>query len=683
MAIEPRPDTFAGDERLSSLLVEAGSDLSLAEARSLCAAIASAPRSVGGGANPWLALIAPEAPPALATQLATLVGEMADGYRATIADRDAAPTRLEALRAELARRRLSGFVVPRADEHQGEYVPPGSQRLHWLTGFSGSSGLAVALAERAAIFVDGRYALQVHDQVDTNLFEPLHIADTPPTAWLAETLASGESLGYDPWLHTERDVERLRAACEQADARLVGCPDNPIDAIWEDRPPPPLAPVVPHDIAFAGESAADKRERLAASLAKDRIDAAVVTAPDSIAWLLNIRGADVANTPLPLAFVILHQSGAVDLLIDPRKLLAKTREHLGNGVRVLAPESLETTLRGLGQAGRSVLVDAAGAPARLFEVLNDAGAKIVRRDDPCAAPKARKNAIELDGFRAAHVRDGAALTGFLAWLDGEAPGGAVDELTAVAKLAEFRAVNERFRGFSFDTISGAGANGAIAHYHSMPETNRRLESNSLYLVDSGGQYLDGTTDVTRTISIGAPSDEHRDRFTRVLKGHISIATCRFPRGTSGSQLDTLARLHLWQAGIDYDHGTGHGVGSYLCVHEGPQRISKLPNRVALEPGMVVSNEPGYYKPGAYGIRIENLVAVIEIDTPEAGEKPMLGFETLTKAPIDRALVEPALMTAQEIAWLDSYHAEVREALTRLLDPATAAWLATATRPLGC
>ena len=661
------------------MLLEARSPHSLAETKSLCAAIASAPRSEGG-ANRWLALIAPEAPQPLIEQLSALVEKMAGGYDAAISDPGAAPVRVNALRAELARRRLSGFIVPRADEHQGEYVPPGAQRLRWLTGFSGSAGLAVVLADRAAIFVDGRYALQVHEQVDTDLFEPLHITDNPPTAWLAEALGYGAALGYDPWLHTERDVERLRAACEQADAVLVGCPDNPLDAIWKDRPPPPLAPVVAHEIAFAGESAADKRGRLAASLAKERVDAAVVTAPDSIAWLLNIRGADVANTPLPLAFAVLHQSGDVDLLIDPRKLLPHTRWHLGNGVRLLAPESLEATLGDLGRAGKSVLVDAAGSPARLVEVLRKAGAKIVRRDDPCAAPKARKNAVELDGFRAAHVRDGAALTGFLAWLEARAQGGTVDELTAVAKLAEFRAANERFRGFSFDTISGAGANGAIVHYHSMPETNRALEPHSLYLVDSGGQYLDGTTDVTRTVAIGVPTAEYRDRFTRVLKGHIAIATCRFPRGTSGSQLDTLARLHLWQAGIDYDHGTGHGVGSYLCVHEGPQRISKLPNRVALEPGMVVSNEPGYYKTGAYGIRIENLVAVVEIDTPEGGEKPMLGFETLTKAPIDRALVEPALMTAHEIAWLDSYHAEVCEVLTPLLDPTTAAWLAAATRP---
>ena len=681
MTTQARPTAF-DDAALEALLMEARSPRSLSEIKALCAAVAAAPPAAEAGAERWSAAIAADAPRALVERLEAVVAELAERYRATIADRASAPGRLDALRAELARRGLSGFVVPRADEHQGEYVPPGAQRLRWLTGFSGSAGVAVVLAERAAIFVDGRYALQVHEEVDGERLTPLHITQTPPATWLAENLGAGDSFGYDPWLHTEHDAERLRAECAQAEAKLVGCADNPVDAIWHDQPPPPLAPVSPHEIAFSGEAAADKRDRLAASLVGERIDAAVVTAPDSIAWLLNVRGADVANTPLPLAFALLHRSGAVDLFIDPRKLSPRTREHLGNGVRVLAPDALEETLRDLGRAGKAVALDAAGAPARLFEVLQEAGAKIVRRGDPCAAPKARKNGVELDGIRAAHVRDGAALTRFLAWLDGEAPRGALDELAALAKLAEFRAANSHFRGPSFDTISGAGANGAIVHYHATPATNRALEPGTLYLVDSGGQYLDGTTDVTRTVALGAPQPEHRDRFTRVLKGHIAIATCRFPRGTSGSQLDTLARLALWRAGLDYDHGTGHGVGSYLCVHEGPQRISKVPNRVALEPGMVVSNEPGYYKSGAYGIRIENLVAVIETDTPEGGEKPMLGFETLTKAPIDRALVEPALMTADEIAWLDSYHTEVRETLAPRLDPETARWLAAATRPIG-
>ena len=681
MPNQPRQASYAGDDRLASLLRQARSPLSLSDVKALCAAIASAPLPTDRHGRPWPALIAAEAPPMLVEQLEALIEATAECHRAAIAEHGAAPARLQALRAELARRGLSGFIVPRADEHQGEYVAPGAQRLGWLTGFSGSAGVAVVLAERAAIFIDGRYTLQVHEQVDTELFAPLHATETPPTAWIAETLSAGATLGYDPWLHTERDVERLRAACAQAEGKLVACADNPVDAIWKDRPPPPLAPVVPHDLAFAGESAADKKDRLARELEKKHIDAAVVTAPDSISWLLNVRGADVANTPLPLAYLILYSSGAVDLFIDPRKLAPQTREHLGNGVRTLAPEELEETLRKLGREGKTVLLDAAGAPARLFEVLQEAGGRIVRRDDPCSAPKARKNAVELGGIRAAHVRDGAALTRFLAWLARAALEGAVDELAAAAKLAELRAANRHFRGFSFDTISAAGPSGAIVHYHATPATNRALEPHNLYLVDSGGQYLDGTTDVTRTVAIGSPLPEHRDRFTRVLKGHIAIATCRFPVGTSGSQLDTLARLHLWRAGLDYDHGTGHGVGSYLCVHEGPQRISKIPNRVALGVGMVVSNEPGYYKAGAYGIRIENLVAVIEAHTPDGGEKKMLGFETLTKAPIDRTLIEPALMTAEEIAWLDSYHADVRETLTPLVDAETTDWLAEVTRPL--
>ena len=681
MPSQPRQASYAGDDRLASLLRQARSPLPLSDVKALCASIAAAPQPIGRGGRPWRELIAAETTPALVEQLEALIEATAERTRAAIAERGAAPARLKALRAELARRGLSGFIVPRADEHQGETVAPGAQRLAWLTGFSGSAGVAIVLAECAAIFIDGRYALQVHEQVDTELFAPLHVSETPPTAWIAETLDAAASLGYDPWLHTERDVERLRAACLQAEATLIACADNPVDAIWEDQPPPPLAPVVPHDLAFAGESAADKKSRLAGELAKKRIDAAVVTAPDSISWLLNIRGADIANAPLALAFLILHRSGAVDLFIDPRKLAPQTREHLGNGVRVLAPEALEETLRELGRGGKTVLLDAASAPARLFEVLQDAGGTIARRADPCSAPKARKNAVELDGTRAAHVRDGAALTTFLAWLQRAVLDGTVDELAAAARLAELRAANRHFQGLSFDTISGAGANGAIVHYHATPATNRVLEPHSLYLVDSGGQYLDGTTDVTRTVAIGSPLPEHRDRFTRVLKGHIAIATCRFPAGTSGSQLDTLARLHLWRAGLDYDHGTGHGVGSYLCVHEGPQRISKIPNRVALEPGMVVSNEPGYYKAGAYGIRIENLVAVVEAESREGGEKKMLRFETLSKAPIDRALVEPALMTAEEITWLDSYHADVCETLTPLVDAETAEWLADVTRPL--
>jgi Xaa-Pro aminopeptidase len=593
------------------------------------------------------------------------------------------PARVAALRAELGRRGLAGFVVPRADEHQGEYVPARAQRLRWLTGFSGSAGLAVILAGRAALFVDGRYTLQARAEVDRQAFEIHHLVDEPPGGWIADALPAGARFGFDPWLHTPDDVQRLRAACEKAGAALVPCADgNPVDAVWDDRPGPPLGPVEPFPEALAGRSSAEKRREAAAALAADRTAAAVLTAPDSIAWLLNVRGSDLAYTPVALAFAILHADGRVGLFVDPRKVGEAARAHLGDGVAVAPPAAFAAALDGLGAAKAAVRVDFAGAPAWVVERLTAAGAKAMRGDDPCALPKARKNEAELAGIRAAHRRDGAALVRFLAWLAEAAPRGDVTETSAAARLEDFRRRGERFRGLSFPTISAAGANGAIVHYRVTPATDRRLEPGTLYLVDSGAQYLDGTTDVTRTVAIGAPSPEMRDRFTRVLKGHIALATARFPKGTCGPQLDTLARVALWQAGLDYDHGTGHGVGHCLGVHEGPQRISKLPNRVPLEPGMVVSDEPGYYKAGAYGIRIENLVAVTVLPPPAGAEREFYGFETLTLAPIDLALVEPALLAAGEAAWLDAYHARVRREVGPLLDGAAAAWLETATRPVG-
>ncbi|MEX0814166.1 MAG: aminopeptidase P family protein [Dongiaceae bacterium] len=587
--------------------------------------------------------------------------------------------RLAALREELRRRGLAGFVVPRADEHQGEYVAPRAERLAWLTGFTGSAGLAAVLDADAAIFVDGRYTLQATDQVDTALFAPRHLVEQPLEDWIAERLPKGGRLGYDPWLHTADGVARLRRAVEKAGGELAPCADNPLDAVWTDQPPPPIAPVVPHELRFAGRAAEDKRRALADKLAADGVDAAVLTAPDSIAWLLNIRGADVPRTPLPLGFAILHRDAAVELFIDRRKLVPGLEAHLGNGVAVNPPDAFGTALDRLGAAKRRVLADPSGAAAWVFDRLAAAGAEAVRGDDPCALPKACKNPVELAGARAAHRRDGAAVTRFLAWL-GPAADGGLTEIAAAERLAVLRRGNELFRDFSFDSISGAGPNGAIVHYRVTPRTDRRLESGQLYLIDSGAQYLDGTTDITRTVAIGAPTAEMRDRFSRVLKGHIALATARFPKGTTGSQLDTLARTALWQAGLDYDHGTGHGVGSFLGVHEGPHRISKIPNRVPLEPGMIVSNEPGYYKPGAYGIRIENLVTVVKVEVVGA-ERPMLGFDTLTLAPIDRNLVDAALMTVEELAWLDSYHARVRETLTPLLEAGTAEWLAAATAPM--
>jgi len=457
--------------------------------------------------------------------------------------------------------------------------------------------------------------------------------------------------------------------------------DNPIDVIWHDQPAPPLAPVVPHELRFAGKPAAEKRHEIAAALAANGVNAAVLTAPDSIAWLLNIRGGDVPRTPLPLSFAVLNDDASVELFIDRRKLVSGIESHLGNEVAVQPPEQFGPALDRLGKAGKRVQVDPGSAAAWILARLGAAGAAVERAPDPCQLPKARKNPIELDGTRAAHRRDGAALARFLAWIAQEAPSGELGEIAASDRLEAIRREGENFRDLSFDTISGAGANGAIVHYHASPQSEKRLAPGMLYLLDSGAQYLDGTTDVTRTIAIGAPSDEARDRFTRVLKGHIALATCRFPAGTTGSQLDVLARHALWQAGLDFDHGTGHGVGSYLNVHEGPQRISKLPNTQPLLPGMIVSNEPGYYKTGAYGIRIENLVVVTPCAALPEAEREMLCFETLTLAPIDRHLVAPALLTAEEIAWLDAYHARVRETLTPLLDAATAGWLAASTRPI--
>ena len=589
--------------------------------------------------------------------------------------------RVAALRAELKRRNINGFVVPRADEHQGEYVPPSAERLSWLTGFDGSAGVAVVLAERAALFTDGRYTLQVRDQVDGDVFEFRHITDEPVSDWLGSALGKGAALGYDPWLHTEESAGRLREACRKAGATLVATDDNPLDAVWMDRPDPPAAPVIPHGLEYAGRGAHEKRKEIAAVLTSAKTDAVVLTLPESIAWLLNIRGGDVPRTPLPLSFAILNADASATLFIDETKVDEALSAHLGPEVSVAPPAELSAMIAKLGLRKARVQADPATAADWVFKRLAEAGAEIVRAADPCLLPKARKNDTELDGARAAHIRDGAALTRFLAWIAEEAEAGGVTELAAAAHLEALRRESNQLRDLSFDTISGSGPNGAIVHYRVTEATNRALQQGELYLVDSGAQYPDGTTDVTRTVAIGRPSAEMRDRFTRVLKGHIALATVIFPKGTSGSQLDAIARRPLWEAGLDFDHGTGHGVGSYLSVHEGPQRISKLPNTVGLSPGMICSNEPGYYKTGAFGIRIENLVAVCAQPAVEGAEREMYGFETLTLAPLDRALIDPAVLSAGEIAWLDAYHARVRETLVPLVDAATAAWLETVTQPL--
>jgi Xaa-Pro aminopeptidase len=640
--------------------------------------IAAAPRIFGR--FPGLELIAddPKTPRAI---LEKAVADLAARFTATLEDRSAVGKRLEALRAELARRGVAGVIVPLTDEYQSEYVPLRAQRLTWLTGFTGSAGLAIVLADKAAIWSDGRYTLQLAQQVDGELFERLHITDEPPTEWLKSALKLGDKLVYDPWLHTEDGVKRFAAACSAAGAELVPADDNPIDLVWTDQPPPPLGPVRIQDTALAGRSAAEKRKEVAASIKARGADAAVLTLPESIAWLLNIRGSDVAHTPLPLSMAVVGADGGVDLYIDSRKLSADVRVHLAD-VRLHEPSAFPTALDKLGQAGKAVQVDPACSGVYVLQRLEKAGAKLIRAEDPCLLPKACKTPAELDGTRAAHRRDGAAVTRFLAWLDQEAPKGGVDEIMAAEKLQSFRQLSNELRDLSFSTISGAGPNGAIVHYRVTPETNRLLENGTLYLVDSGGQYPDGTTDITRTVAIGEPTAEMREHFTRVLKGHIAIATARFPEGTTGQQLDALARLPLWEVGLDYDHGTGHGVGSYLSVHEGPQRISKAGSPVPLKPGMIISNEPGYYKTNAYGIRIENLVAVRVVTEKAENGKRWLGFETLTRAPIDRRLIDLSLLTAQEVAWLDAYHALVWQEIGPLVDDATAAWLKRVTAPLG-
>jgi Xaa-Pro aminopeptidase len=591
----------------------------------------------------------------------------------------ATPARLERLRAELKRRELDGFVVPRADRQQNEYLPASEERLAWLTGFTGSAGAAVVLAGRAAVFVDGRYTVQAAAQIDAKLFAIEHLVNGPPEQWLEQNLKSGAKLGYDPWLHTSENAEKLRKVCATVGAELVAVGDNPIDALWSDRPVPPAGPVTLRDIKFAGESAADKFKRIRAELHKLRADLLVVSDPQNVAWAFNIRGADVAHTPLALAFAVVPRDGKPALYVDPAKLDSKTRAALEQIAAVLPPDDLARDLAQL--KGKSVRLGQASAADALTRLVTEGGGKPIRAADPIALMKAVKNHTEIAGTRAAHTRDGVAVTRFLAWLESEAPKGQLTEIGAVEALESCRRDTGLLKDISFPTIAGSGPNGAIVHYRVTRASNRAIGMNELFLVDSGAQYEDGTTDVTRTVVIGKPSDEMRDRFTRVLKGHIAIATAVFPEGTSGAQLDSLARTALWQAGLDFDHGTGHGVGSYLSVHEGPARISKL-GTVALRRGMILSNEPGYYKTGAYGIRIENLLLVVAAAEPAGAEKPLNAFETLTLAPIDRRLIDTRMLTARERNWVDSYHAGVQEVLSPLLDAATRAWLDAAARPLG-
>ncbi len=580
---------------------------------------------------------------------------------------------LPLIRQAMAAQGLDGFIAPHEDEHQNEYLPPANDRLAWATGFTGSAGAAVILADRAAIFVDGRYSLQVRDQVDLGLFEVRDLVDGGVSAYLEETVGAGQVLGYDPRLHSPDALDRLRTAAAKAGAELRPTDPNPLDQAWGGlRPAQPRAPVVPHPLAYAGEASAAKRARIGEVIARAGAQAAVITAPASIAWLFNIRGGDVIRSPLPLGQAIARADGTARLFLDPAKVTPGLADWLSAEVSLEAPGALPDALAEL--SGEAVLIDPAVSSAWYFEALTAAGATIVRGPDPTALPRACKNPTEVEGARQAHIRDGAALANFLHWLATRDLNGLPDEIAVVTALEGFREATGALKDLSFDTIAGAGPNGAIVHYRPVTRLNRQLEAGMFLLVDSGAQYLDGTTDVTRTIAIGPPTPEMKERFTLVLKGNLALARARFPAGTPGSQLDALARGPLWSAGLDYDHGTGHGVGSYLGVHEGPHGISKRAGGAPLQAGMIVSNEPGYYKTGAYGIRIENLQVTKPAAQIAGGERDMLGFETLTLAPIDRHAIARELLTDEEREQLNAYHGRVLWTVGPLVGPDVRAWL---------
>jgi Xaa-Pro aminopeptidase len=588
--------------------------------------------------------------------------------------------RLLALRQILRTQKLSGYIIPHADEHQSEYTPSYAKRLSWLTGFDGSAGLAAITLDEGSIFVDGRYRLQVRNQVNIQSFTPLKLHQDTVEDWFSDKLQKGDVIGYDPWLHGKTWIDKVQKKLKPHGIKLKALHKNPIDEIWKDRPRPSSARAVVHDERYSGEKASFKRERIAAIVKKEGADALVLTSLDSIAWLFNIRGTDVDCTPLVLSFAILYENAKAELYIDPKKVTVDVLAHLGDRVKLLPKDQFIDGLKRLGDKHRTVMVDPQKTHMAILDILTEANADLVTVDDPIQLAKACKNDVELKGTRDAHKRDAVAVCRFLCWLDQNASSGKHDELDAVDKLFEFRKQVPLFQGNSFDTISGAGPNGAIVHYRVTKETAKKLQNGMIYLVDSGGQYLDGTTDITRTITIGKPTEEQKDRFTRVLKGHIALAQARFPEGRTGAHLDALARKPLWNIGLDYDHGTGHGVGSYLGVHEGPQSISHLGFKVALKPGMILSNEPGYYKTDKYGIRIENLV-IVHLSDYQEEERPMLTFETITLAPIDTRLINAHMMTASEITWLNIYHAKVREVVGPMLKGEEKQWLIDATESI--
>ncbi|MEL6773273.1 MAG: aminopeptidase P family protein [Pseudomonadota bacterium] len=595
------------------------------------------------------------------------------------ADSTQSADRLRALRSVLADRGVDAFLVPRGDAHSGEMVAPADERLAWLTGFTGSAGMAVVTAERAALFVDGRYPLQAAAQTDPTVLEIQQTPEAKVSDWLKEVLAEDAAVSFDPWLHAPQGIERLETALGRS---LVPLEMNPIDAVWADRPPRPAGAVSIHPESLAGESSAAKRRRLGEALAEEEVAAAVLTLPDSIAWLLNIRGSDVVRSPAPQAFALLHADGRVTLCIEEEKLDGAVRDHLGEDVALRAREALLDEVRTLASAGATLRVDRGSCPVAVTAAIEAAGGKPALGADPCIAPKAVKNAVEIEGMRAAHRRDGAAVCRFLAALERDlAAGQSPTEIAVAERIEAARLETEALVDLAFDTISGSGPNGAIVHYRVTVDTDRTVVPGDLLLVDSGGQYRDGTTDITRTLATGPVEPEQARAFTLVLKGMIAISLARWPAGLTGRDLDPLARTALWRAGMDYDHGTGHGVGAFLNVHEGPASLSRRSGDVALETGMILSNEPGYYRTGAFGIRIENLVIVTAPEVPSGGDRPMHGFETLTLAPIDRRLIVAEMLDAAEHAWLDAYHARVAAEIGPLVDAQTGAWLAAACAPL--
>ena len=586
---------------------------------------------------------------------------------------------LPKLRKALEKAGLDGFLVPHEDEYQNEYLPDCNERLMWVSGFTGSAGAAIVMTDTAAMFVDGRYTLQVGAQVDNDLFSYERLEGGGVAAWLKAHTTKGQTIGYDPRLHSPAALDTFRKAVERSGAKLKPMDANPIDAAWDDRPAAPTAKLTIQPLNFAGENHPDKRTRIGKAIAEKNAEAALITSPASIAWLLNIRGGDVMCTPLPLSTVIVKANGQVDLFVKPEKLTDEVRTHLGNDVSIRTEEDIADGLAAL--KGQSVIADPSVSSAWYFETLKAAGANVIKAQDPVALPKACKNTAEIAGTTEAHKRDAVPLIKFLHWLDTDAQSGERDEIDAAGKLEHFRHETGKLKDLSFESISGAGSNGAIVHYRVSKATTKKLAKGSLFLIDSGAQYQDGTTDVTRTVPIGTPDAEMRERFTLVLKGHIALATVRFPEGTTGSNLDVLARHALWQHGLDYDHGTGHGVGVYLGVHEGPQRISKMPNKVALKPGMIVSNEPGYYKTDGYGIRIENLQYVTDPAAIKGGERKMLGFANLTLAPLHKDLIEVSLLTQAERDYVNAYHADVWAKIGGQVEGEVKTWLEAACSPL--